>query len=149
MPMGLHILYIIDLGLFVPLGLHTSLICMPLGLHVAFYSVALVFFYWPLRTRQIIGASLSEPHTSESALKCLSVCVRACVRACPWPHTVNVFFQYCVFSKFGFQIQLASLAGQAQDRESVERHSSNAERLSRRQTETKQARQEQDRERQR
>ena len=51
-----------------------------------------------------------EPHTSASALKCLS--------ACPWPHTLNVFFQCCVFSKFGFQIQVA-------------RDSSNAEWLSR------------------
>ena len=48
------------------------------------------------------------------------VCVRLYV--CTWPHTVNVFFQYCVFSKFGFQIQLACyIAGQVQDRESLPR----------------------------
>ena len=46
------------------------------------------------------------------------VCLYA---VCTWPHTVNVLFQYCVFSKFGFQIESASLAGQAQDRESLSR----------------------------
>ena len=76
----------------------------------------------------LIGVSLSEPHTSESALKCLSVMsVRTFVRL--RSHTVNVFFQYCVFSKFGFHIQALALSGV--DKHKIARDSSNAERLSR------------------
>ena len=49
-------------------------------------------------------------------VKCLSVCTSVH----PRPHTIKVFFQYCVFSKFGFHIQVLAtyvLCGQAQDRE--------------------------------
>ena len=51
-------------------------------------------------------------------LKIYSLPLEHCTYVRTWPHTVNVFFQYCVFSKFGFQIQLAS---QAQDCESLPR----------------------------
>ena len=91
------------------------------------------------------------------------VCLSVRVCTCPRPHTVNVFFQYCVFSKFGFHISSGV------DKHKIARDSSNAERLSRQrlgkldrpeqayerqrqrrateQAERRQARQEQDRER--
>ena len=46
----------------------------------------------------IIGASLSEPHTSGTALrKCVNV--RMCLLACLWPYTVNFKRMFKYFPK--------------------------------------------------
>ena len=46
----------------------------------------------------LIGASLSEPHTSGTALqKCVNV--RMCLLACLWPYTVNFKCAFKYFSK--------------------------------------------------
>ena len=40
----------------------------------------------------MIGASLSEPHTSVTAFAevvCIYVCMYVCMSACLWPYTVN------------------------------------------------------------
>ena len=42
---------------------------------------------WP-HAQAVIGANLSEPHTSVTAL--LDVCMYVCMSACAWPHTENL-----------------------------------------------------------
>ena len=47
-----------------------------------------------ISTFKLVGASLSEPHTSMTAL-CMCVCMLACLFVCLWPYTVN-FKQACL-----------------------------------------------------
>ena len=39
---------------------------------------------------KLIGASLSEPHTSVIALRVACVCVFVCLYVCVWPYTGNL-----------------------------------------------------------
>ena len=56
--------------------------------HFSFIEVRPNTFYCKLEKDVIIGASLSEPHTSVTALR-TCVCMFACLLACLQPYTVN------------------------------------------------------------